>query len=244
MSTGFFLIYYHKFLGEKKFNRTELQRFYKYLSPPPSKYIKSFPRMWSMVAIFLITIILLVLSRTTGMPIALCGLAGATIAMVIGGEKGVVSLTRLDWDTLIFFAGMFIVVGGLEGTGVTSLLSSAIISISGGSALITVTIIIWVSFLVSAFVDNVPFVVAMVPVLRRIAVDCNIPIGTLAWSLSLANAMGGNATPIGASANMVALSAASDGKSKIGWGEYLRTAVPVTVACIVVLNFIIWFVYI
>lgn len=115
----------------------------------------------------------------------------------------------MDYETILFFIGLFVVVGGLEETGVLELIADAIKTISGGNSFLMIGIIIWLSAVASALVDNIPFAATMVPVIKSLGAGG--PAGflpVLAWGLSMGTDIGGSATPIGASANVVGISVA------------------------------------
>jgi len=88
--------------------------------------------------------------------------------------------------------------------------------------------------------DNIPFAAAMVPIIRDLSVQNDMPLPALAWSLALGTDVGGNATPIGASANVVGLAVGEKGGVHVGWGEYLRVALPATLLAIAVANLLLW----
>ena len=135
----------------------------------------------------------------------------------------------MDYQTLLFFIGLFVSVAGLEKTGVLNVIANFIMSVSQGNIAVIVIIILWVSAITSAFVDNIPFAATMIPVIRAIAAAEGMDIGVLAWALSLSTDLGGNATPIGASANVVGTSASAKGGYPIGWGRYCKYCVPATI---------------
>ncbi len=99
--------------------------------------------------------------------------------------------------------------------------------IGKGNSIAIVCIVIWISAIASAFVDNIPFAATMVPVITRMASPA-LPLDTLVWSLSLGTDLGGNATPIGASANVMGISVASKYGHKITWGKYCKYSAPAT----------------
>jgi Na+/H+ antiporter NhaD/arsenite permease-like protein len=140
----------------------------------------------------------------------------------------------VDYKTLLFFIGLFVVVGGLEQTGVLNLIANAIAAISGNNVLLLVAIIIWFSGIASAFVDNIPFAATMIPIIKTLEVSTGVPLSTLAWSLAVGTDIGGSATPIGASANVVGISAAAQEGHFIGWGEYCKYSVPATVLVLLI----------
>ena len=143
-------------------------------------------------------------------------------------------IKRIDYKTLLFFIGLFISVGGLEQTGVLKALAGFIGDVSGGNAMLMVAIVLLLSAVASAFVDNIPFAATMVPVIQSMAATQGISLDILAWSLSLGTDLGGNATPIGASANVVGTSVAAKEGHLITWGEYCKYCVPATLIVVVV----------
>ena len=121
------------------------------------------------------------------------------------------------------------VVGGLEQTGALERVAGFISVISNGNTDTTIFIIIWLSGIASAFVDNIPFSATMIPVIKSLAAIQGIEIDTLAWALAMGTDIGGSATPIGASANVVGLAAAHKKGYSISWGRYCMYMVPASV---------------
>lgn len=152
-------------------------------------------------------------------------------------------LKMVDYKTLLFFIGLFIVVGGLEQTGALEIVAQLISDVSGGNLHLMIAIIIWVSAIASAFVDNIPFSATMIPVIRSLAASQGVGLTTLAWALSMGTDIGGSATPIGASANVVGTAAAAKAGHPIGWGEYCRKIVPATIIVLVICNLYIFIKY-
>ena len=116
-----------------------------------------------------------------------------------GGAAVKEVLRGVDYKTLLFFIGLFISVAGLEQTGVLKLIAQFISNISGGSIKVVILIILLLSAVCSALIDNIPFAATMVPVVQSIAATQGMDLSVLAWALSLGTDLGGNATPIGAS---------------------------------------------
>ena len=132
----------------------------------------------------------------------------------------------MDWRTLLFFVGLFICVGGLEETGVLEMLAKSIGDISGGSLILIIPLILWVSAFASAIVDNIPFAATMVPVIANLSRSHGLSLRTLSWTLALGTDIGGNATPIGASANVVGTAVAEREGYPISWGRFCKYAIP------------------
>ena len=196
--------------------------------PPPSSAIVSRPHFYRSVFVFLFTVVLLVTHGITGLSVASVGViaGGLTLLTSYRGPKSL--LSRLDWRTLLFFAGLFVTVSGLEQTGILELLAGLISRAGSGNPAVILVIILWLSAIASAFVDNIPFAATMVPVIRSIAATQGMELDTLAWTLALGTDIGGSATPIGASANVVGTAIAAKYGHSIGWGRYCRTGVPAT----------------
>lgn len=162
------------------------------------------------------------------------------MTLIAFAKYAVELLKKVDYKTLLFFIGLFMVVGGLEQTGVLEIIAAFIGDVSGGNLKLMIAIIIWVSAIASAFVDNIPFAATMVPVIKSLAATQGVDLETLAWALSMGTDIGGSATPIGASANVVGTSVAAKNGHPIGWGKYCKTAVPATIIVVTVSMFFIF----
>ena len=179
--------------------------------------------------IFGLAVILLVTHSTTHLTVATIGLFIAAITLIAFGKHAKELIKKVDYKTLLFFIGLFIVVSGLEETDILKKIADFIGNISGGNVMLMIAIILWVSAIASAFVDNIPFAATMVPVIQSLAESSGVPISTLAWALAMGTDIGGSATPIGASANVVGTSVAQKNGYPIGWGRYCRRLAPATV---------------
>lgn len=190
--------------------------------------------------IFGCAIVLLVTHAQTGLSVAFIGALIAVVTLIASGKEALDILKKVDYKTLLFFVGLFIVVGGLEETGILEKIAGLIGVISGGNLMLMVAIIIWVSAIASAFVDNIPFAATMIPVIKSLAATQGVSLETLAWTLSMGTDIGGSATPIGASANVVGTSVAAKNGYFIGWGKYCKSAVPATIIVVAVSMIVIF----
>jgi Na+/H+ antiporter NhaD/arsenite permease-like protein len=194
--------------------------------PQPSEAIIN-PRLFRInAAIFIAIIVLIVTHAETGLSMALIGVIAAAITMLAASRKALHIISRIDWRTLLFFIGLFICVGGLEETGVLEMLASYIGNVSGGSLVLVIPLILWISAFASAIVDNIPFAATMVPVIVNLSKTAGLKLPTLAWTLALGTDIGGNATPIGASANVVGTAIAEKEGYPISWGRFCKYAIP------------------
>ena len=130
--------------------------------------------------IFGCAVVLLVTHAQTGLTVAFIGTAVAIVTLVAAGTSAFELLKKVDYKTLLFFIGLFAVVGGLEETGILKIVANFIGDISGGNLKLMVAIIIWISAIASAFVDNIPFAATMIPIIKSLAATTGVNIETLA----------------------------------------------------------------
>jgi Na+/H+ antiporter NhaD/arsenite permease-like protein len=194
--------------------------------PQPSEAIIDPHHFRINAGIFVVIIVLIVTHAETGISMALIGVIAAFLTLLASSRKAAHIITRVDWRTLLFFIGLFICVGGLEETGVLEMLANYIGNVSGGSLVLVIPIILWISAFASAIVDNIPFAATMVPVIVNLSKTAGLKLPTLAWTLALGTDIGGNATPIGASANVVGTAIAEKEGHPISWGRFCKYAFP------------------
>lgn len=202
--------------------------------PDPASAIVSKRGFVISCAIFLLAVVLLVSHAATGLTVSTIGIFIAIITLVAAGKDALALLKKVDYKTILFFIGLFMAVSGLEYTGVLEILANLIQDVSGGSAVTMVVIIIWGSAVASAFIDNIPFAATMIPVIRALSSLQGVELSTLAWALSMGTDIGGSATPIGASANVVGTSIAARNGYPISWGRYCKVQLPATVIVLVI----------
>ncbi len=193
--------------------------------------------------IFACAVVMLVTHAQTGLTVAFIGTVIAIITLITSGKYALEIIKKVDYKTLLFFIGLFIVVGGLEQTGILEIIAGFIGDVSKGNLKVMVAIIIWVSAIASAFVDNIPFAATMVPVIQSLEAAQGVDLSTLAWALSMGTDIGGSATPIGASANVVGIATASREGYVIKWGLYCRKMMPATVIVVLISMLLIYFRY-
>jgi len=187
-------------------------------------------------AIFILVIALLVTHANTGLSVALIGCIAASLTLIAARGQVRHILKGVDWRTLLFFLGLFICVGGLEVTGVLKELADLISNTSGSSLIIAITFILWLSAFASAIIDNIPFAATMCGVIGPLSTAPGMALRPLAWALALGTDIGGNGTPIGASANVVGIAIAEKEGYKIGWGRYCKYAFPAMILVVALCN--------
>ena len=224
LALGYFYFIFRKSLVQKS-DPAEMMK----VCPAPSTAISNLRLFKVEIAIFILVVVLIVTHAETGLSMALIGVIAAVLTLLAAGRGALHVIKGVDWRTLLFFLGLFICVGGLEETGVLEMIARYIGEVSGGNVSIAIPFIVWISAFASAIVDNIPFAATMVPVISRLSVTYGMSLPTLAWSLAMGTDIGGNATPIGASANVVGTAIAEKEGYHIGWGRYLKYALPPTI---------------
>jgi Na+/H+ antiporter NhaD/arsenite permease-like protein len=168
-------------------------------------------------------------------------LFGASLLILITGKNVEKVFEHVEWSTIFFFIGLFILVGGLEFTGVLETFSEKMIDITSGNFNLTVYLILWVSALSSSFVDNIPYTATMIPIIKHIIPTFkNITphsLEALWWALSLGACFGGNGTIVGASANVVIQGLAAKEKHKISFMQYFKIGFIVMIITIITSTF-------
>ncbi len=203
---------------------------------------------------FILTLVILAFFAHSSFPhpmftVATIALGGAVLMLLVTSPHHVEEqLDAVEWTTIIFFAGLFIMIHGLEYMGLIDAIATGISdAISQASEknrlMVAVLLLLWVSAIASAFIDNIPYTATMVPVVIELASDpeLNLALGPLAWALALGACLGGNGTIIGASANVVAAGLAEESGNDISFNRFFKTGFPImllsvalaTVYCVV-----------
>ena len=176
-----------------------------------------------------------------GIEVSLIAFAGAALLLVITRFNVEKIMHEIDWSTLLFFTGLFIVIGIFSEAGGIQILSSAVLGVTEGDPLSTFLSIIWLSAIASGFVDNIPFTVTMVPLLETltknpviIAGFGHLSINPLWWALALGADFGGNLTLIGSSAGVVAVGISAKYGFRLTFHQWFKIGLPFTVVTVVI----------
>ncbi|WP_079913738.1 SLC13 family permease [Paenibacillus sp. 32352] len=181
-----------------------------------------------------VTILGFFLHQTLHMESATVALAGAFLLLLLTGERMLEkAFHSVEWVTLFFFVGLFVLVAGLVETGVIALLAKKAVEITGGDLFASSMLILWLSAIASAFLDNIPFVATMIPMIQEMGTMGVDNLEPLWWSLALGACLGGNGTLIGASANLVVAGLASKEGYPITFMKYLKYGFPLMILSIV-----------
>jgi Na+/H+ antiporter NhaD/arsenite permease-like protein len=203
--------------------------------------ITDVPLMRISLAVMAFTILGFLLSRPLGLEGATIAMTGAVVLMIAARQDVHEILNTVEWPTLFFFVGLFILVGAVVKTGIISDLATRLLALTGGRTDVAALAVLWMSAVISAIVDNIPYTVTMVPLIQELGQT--VDKEPLIWALALGANFGGNATIVGASANVVVASMAEARGYPITFVQYLRYGIPATLATMVVATIDIWFRY-
>ena len=230
-----FVVVYFYFAFRKELKKSGANKKDHASYPDPKEAITDKRGFIASCIIFLCAVVLLVSHAQTGLTVSTIGVAIAIVTLIVAGKDALELLKKVDYKTLLFFIGLFVVVSGLEETGVLEILAGFIGSVSGGNIAIMIAIIIIVSAVASAFIDNIPFAATMIPVITDLASDvAGVNLTVLAWALAIGTDIGGSATPIGASANVVGIATAAREGHIIKWGKYCKYMAPATIIVVAI----------
>lgn len=174
------------------------------------------------------TIIGFAIHQSFGLESATIALLGAGILLLISKVDVEEILTEVEWPTIFFFMGLFIMVGALEEIGVIEVVANQLISLTHGNVFVTTMLILWVAAIASAFLDNIPFVATMIPLIHSIGAT-GMDTTPLWWALALGACLGGNGSVVGATANVIVSGMLHKKGYKLTFGDFLKIGFPLMV---------------
>jgi len=185
------------------------------------------------IIVLSLTMLGFVIHQYVNLESATVALIGAALLLLVSKADPEEILLEVEWSTIFFFTALFILVGGLEEVGVISFLATKLLDLTGGNLFFMVILILWGSAIASAFLDNIPFVATMIPLISSIAVMSSVSITPLWWALALGACLGGNGTLVGASANVIAVGMLDKHGSKIGFMKFIKVGFPIMILSII-----------
>ena len=198
-----------------------------------NKAIKDRKLMHESVIVIILVALCFIFHDQLGVLSCTVAIAAACIMLLIGGQEPEEIIADVEWPTILFFIGLFIVVGGMKKVGVITLLANALVAATGGNMIITMMVILWVSAIVSSFLDNIPFVATLIPMILTMQAE-GMDVAPIWWALSLGACLGGNGTLIGASANVVLSGISKNNGHPITFGQYFKIGFPMMILSIIV----------
>ena len=191
----------------------------------PDKSITNRKLMKQSIAVMVLVVIGFVIHDKLGFDSCMIALGAAAIMLIIGHQEVDQIISEVEWTTIVFFMSLFVVVGGLERTGVIHSISSWLISATEGHYILTMLVLLWASALLSSVLDNIPFVATLIPLVLTMQQQ-GMNVEAFWWAISLGACLGGNGTMIGASANVVLSDIANKHGYPITFKSYLRVGFP------------------
>ena len=185
------------------------------------------------VIMILLVVVGFMLHGSLGIESCVVALTAAGVLMLISGERIEDALMHVEWTTLVFFAGLFIIVGSLSEVGVIGMLAQALVDVTGGSTFTAMIVLLVASAVVSSFLDNIPFVATMIPILLSMEAT-GMDVAPLWWAVSLGACLGGNGTLIGASANVVMSDIAKKNGTSITFANFMKYGFPIMLVTIAI----------
>lgn len=184
------------------------------------------------VVVLVFTLLAFLFQQAIGISVAVIALTGAVMLLLVAAEEAEldVSLKSVEWSTLLFFSGLFVMVAGVERVGALNIFSDFIVSIAGENYLVLLLAILWISGLVSMIINSIPFVTLMIPVILNIQLGLtgDVDPQLLWWALSLGACLGGNGTIVGASANVIGIDLAKKQGVNISFLAFMKYGIPLT----------------
>lgn len=222
------------------YNRLKAKRSFRGLNVlEPAKGLKSKPLLRKSLLVLGITFLGFFLHNRLDITTATVALTGALLLLLLSGKKPEKVFKDIEWPTIFFFIGLFVLVGSLVEVGLIKEIAEGVISITDGRLEIATFVILWTAALVSAFVDNIPFVAAMIPVIQSMEqmVVSSAGFEVLWWALALGACLGGNGTLIGASANIIVAGIAKRNGIKLRFITFFLIAFPLMLISIIISTF-------
>ncbi len=184
-------------------------------------------------------------SCTNGIICMVCGIITIIWELIKQkSTKGMVhSLKAMDYDTMLLLLGLFVVIASVREAGIIDDLANLIAGFSGSNRFVLFSIVVWGSVLISAFIDNIPYVATMLPLLAGVASAMNVEPHFLYFGLLVGATLGGNLTPIGASANIAGVGMLRKEGHEVSFGDFMKIGVPFTLTAVITGYLFVWFVW-
>jgi Na+/H+ antiporter NhaD/arsenite permease-like protein len=199
-----------------------------------TKTIKDKVLLIKSLSVLGLTIVGFSVHQFIGLESATVALFGATFLLLLSGIDPEEILIEVEWPTIFFFMGLFVLVGALEEVGVINFLAEKMMEFTKGNLVMTTMLILWLSAIASSFLDNIPFVATMIPLIKSLAAISSINITPLWWALALGACLGGNGTLVGASANVIVGGMLEKQGFKLSFVDYMKIGFPIMLVSIII----------
>ena len=195
--------------------------------------IQDLPLLRKSVGMIVLVVVGFVFHAQLHLASSTVALTAAAVMLLIGRRDVEEIVAGVEWTTILFFLGLFVVVGGLQETGVIQLLANGLMDLTHGNRLMMMLMILWGSAILSAFLDNIPFVATLIPLILTME-QGGMDVAPLWWAVSLGACLGGNGTLIGASANVVLSGISGRHGYPISFGRYFKVGFPLMLLSMVI----------
>lgn len=231
------LLVFRKELKHEPFEKSLLDKL------DPKKQIADWRLFHISLTVLVLTVFGFAIHNLIGFETATIALTGAIAMMVFTGETPEEALSGVDWSTIFFFIGLFVLVGGIEATGVIGWVAKWAVEQTQGNIEMTSSLILWISALASAFVDNIPFTATMIPIIKEMENVMGLDPNVLWWSLSIGACYGGNGTIIGSSPGVIIAALAAQNGYDMSFKKYFIVGFPMMLFTVFVGQVYIWLRY-
>ena len=212
----------------------------------PENALRDKKRLYISLAIFVLIFLGFALHSALGIEPGIIALGGMALMMFFARSESDHLLKSVEWDSILFFIGLFIIIGAMEHNGVLDLVADLLIKMSAGNMLLATLIILWGSAIFSSLLDNIPFVITMAPLVQKLAISfgaSGVGPHPLFWALAIGACLGGNGTLIGASANVIIAKIGKNNNNPITFGQFSRLSIPLTLLVLVIASVYLWLRY-
>ncbi|MGL5327788.1 MAG: ArsB/NhaD family transporter [Peptostreptococcaceae bacterium] len=197
------------------------------------KSIKDMDLLKKSIVMMVLILLGFMLHSVINIESSIIALTGATIMLFIGKQDVDEILASVEWSSIAFFGGLFVMVGGLIEVGVIEMLANTLINTTQGNQVLTMILILWLSAIVSCFLDNIPFVATLIPIILTMESQ-GVNVEPLWWATSLGACLGGNGTLIGASANIVLANIGHKHGYEITFKSYMKIGFPLMIISVLI----------
>jgi Na+/H+ antiporter NhaD/arsenite permease-like protein len=225
ISVVFILRWTKKEFGEERSTEIDVE---------PWSVVKNQSLFYRAASVFSIVIILFIFENYINVPIGLIAMGGAITILVVGGQEPESIFAGIDWGTIFFLTSFYVVVGGLQASGVISAFANVIVDFSSFSPHLTPVFNVWTSGVPSAFIDNIPMTLTLIPVMQQVSAATGYSLRVLGWSIVFGANLGGNLTPIGSAANIIGLGILRKEGKVISWSKWFRKVAPFSILLLVI----------
>ena len=229
-----FWFWYRKIFSKREVDIRKIMEEHKDLDPFSA--VKDIKQMRMALMVFSFTVTLLILHSVLDLLVAYVAILGGALVILLGHRRMDHLIEKIDWHTIVFLAGLFVMVGGLEKSGILMQFANILVGSSGNNPMILLSVLLWTVGMMAALFDNIPLAAAMVPVIKSVSAQTGVPVESLAYTMTVGWDIGGNATPIGASTNIVGLAIAEKNGISYSWKEYCKIGIPAVMITLAVVN--------